>query len=82
MDLIVEPNGRVRAIYSEEIDWREIGAVRISRASSVEPTGDGHWTADMRLLLGPLLGPFGWRSEALDAERAWLEGHWLLPPSS
>ena len=29
---------------------------------------------------GPVLGPFDRRSEALEAERAWLEAHWLLPP--
>jgi hypothetical protein len=29
----------------------------------------------------PVLGPFGCRSEALDAERRWLEAHWLIPDS-
>jgi hypothetical protein len=53
--------------------------VRIVRASTVEPDRDGRWHADLRLLLGPVLGPFDRRSDALAAEVAWLEEHWLAP---
>jgi hypothetical protein len=43
----------------------------------VEPTLDGRWTADLAPVHGPVLGPFSSRSEALTAERHWLEAHWL-----
>jgi hypothetical protein len=79
MQLVVDPDGKVRAIYSEEIPLETLGRPRIFRASVVEPDGDGYWQADLRLLLGPVLGPFSCRSEAVAAEVAWLETHWLLP---
>jgi hypothetical protein len=37
MDLVVGPNGTVRAVYSEEIDLGAIGRPAIARASRVEP---------------------------------------------
>ncbi len=80
MQLVIEPDGRVRAIYSEAIDLAALGPADISRASHVEPDRDGRWHADLRPMLGPVLGPFSRRSEALAAEVAWLERHWLLPP--
>ena len=42
------------------------------RASHVEPDRDGFWWADMGPVDGPVLGPYGSKSEALGAERAWL----------
>jgi hypothetical protein len=80
MQLVVTPKGQVRCLYSEAIDLATLGPARITRASHVEPGPDGRWHADLRLLLGPVLGPFARRSEALAAEAAWLETHWLLPP--
>ena len=80
MELIIEPAGRVRAIYDEAIDLATLGRPEIFRASTVEPDGEGRWHADLRPMLGPVLGPFAHRSEALSAEVAWLEQHWLLPP--
>jgi hypothetical protein len=79
MTLVVSPNGQVRAIYSEEIALAALGRAKIVRASAVEPDRDGRWHADLRLLLGPVLGPFDQRSEAVAAEVAWLEEHWLAP---
>jgi len=79
MRLVVEPSGRVRAIYSEQIDLAALGPPKIVRASIVEPDRDGCWHADLRLLMGPILGPFPCRSEAIAAEVAWLEEHWLVP---
>jgi len=79
MDLVVDPTGVVRAVYSEEIPLAALGAPSIIRASSVEPTPDGRWTADLSPVSGPLLGPFGRRSEAIAAERLWLERNWLVP---
>jgi len=79
MQLVIKRGGAVRAIYSEEIDLATLGSPAISRASHVEPTTDGHWTADLSPLGGPVLGPFPARSQALQAEYEWLERHWLTP---
>jgi hypothetical protein len=46
----------------------------ITRASHVEPDRDGFWWADMGPSGGPVLGPYGSRTEALGAEREWLLG--------
>ena len=79
MHLVIEPGGRVRAVYDELIDLAALGRPAIARASRVEPTVDGFWTADLAPVGGPVLGPFERRSAALEAERAWLEAHWLIP---
>ena len=79
MDLIVSPDGTIRAVYAEAIDLGVLGHLVISRASHVEPDDSGCWLADLRPIGGPVLGPFERRSEALAAEIAWLEAHWLTP---
>ena len=73
MELVVDAEGDVRCVYGEELDLREIGKLQITRASHVEPDRDGFWWADMGPVDGPVLGPYGSRSEALKAERGWLE---------
>ncbi|WP_152054384.1 hypothetical protein [Tautonia marina] len=77
MILIVETNGEVRGIYGEAIALDALGRPRISRASHVEPDDRGCWMADLSPVGGPVLGPFGRRSEALGAEGSWLEENWL-----
>ena len=72
MELVVDAGGDVRCIYDEALDLREIGTLKITRASHVEPDRDGYWWADMAPVDGPVLGPYGSRSEALGAEREWL----------
>jgi hypothetical protein len=37
----------------------------------------GRWWADLGPVSGPKLGPFDRRSQALEAEREWLEASWL-----
>jgi hypothetical protein len=69
MELVVDAGGSVRCIYDEALDLREIGKLQITRASHVEPDRDGYWWADMGPSGGPVLGPYGSRSEALQAER-------------
>jgi hypothetical protein len=81
MHLVVAPGGTVRTLYTEAIDLGVLGSPQIRRASHVEPDEQGHWTADLRPVGGPVLGPFGHRSAALAAETAWLEEHWLGCPS-
>jgi len=82
VELVIEADGRVRMIYSETVDLQPLGEIAICRASHVEPTADGHWTADLSPVDGPILGPFPHRSAALRAEVAWLQQHWLVPPSA
>jgi hypothetical protein len=77
MELLVETSGTVRTIYSEQLDVRCLGKISIRRGSHVEPTASGQWTADLAPVGGPVLGPFDHRSEALAAEVAWLQTHWL-----
>jgi hypothetical protein len=79
MRLTVEPDGTVRCVYGEAIDLAALGAVSIRRASHVEPDAAGHWWADLAPVGGPRLGPFGLRSQALGAERTWLEARWPSP---
>jgi hypothetical protein len=72
MELVVDADGSVRCIYDEALDLREIGKLQITRASHVEPDAEGYWWADMGPVDGPVLGPYGSRSEALEGEKTWL----------
>lgn len=74
MELVVGCDGSARCIYNEALDLREIGKLQITRASHVEPDAEGYWWADMGPSGGPVLGPYGSRSEALGAERDFLSG--------
>ena len=82
MQLLIQPDGAVRCLYGEEFNLKVLGRLSIRRGSHVEPTGNGQWTADMSPVNGPVLGPFRVRSDALTAEREWLECHWLAPVAS
>jgi hypothetical protein len=82
MHLIIEPDGSVRCVYDECISLVRLGRMQIQRGSHVEPDDAGEWHADLSPVGGPALGPFANRSDALAAERVWLEDHWLLKPKS
>lgn len=71
--LCVHPNGNVTTIYAENLDLRALGRARIDRASTVEPNAQCEWIVDLARSQGPQLGPYATRSEALAAERDWLE---------
>ena len=77
MQLIIQPDGSVRCVYSETIDLHALGWLNIARGSHVEPDPSGQWFADLYPAAGPRLGPFSKRSDALEAETQWLEHHWL-----
>jgi hypothetical protein len=77
MQLVILSGGQVRCLYDETIDVHQLGQPLIARGSHVEPDSAGQWHADLAPVGGPKLGPFILRSEALAAERAWLEAHWL-----
>ena len=79
MRLVIDPAGEVRCLNGEDIPLKEFGRLRITRGSHVETTPDGIWTADLSPVGGPVLGPFDAQSQALAAEREWLEAHWLCP---
>ena len=77
MELRIDPQGLVKTIYAETINLRSLGNLALTRASHVEPDNNGDWRADLSPVGGPMLGPFAQRSEALQAELAWLETYWL-----
>lgn len=77
MQLVILPNGTIRCLYDEALDLRALGKRTVTRASHVEPDEQGNWWADLAPSTGPKLGPFPLRSEALTAERLWLEQHEL-----
>lgn len=79
--ITVEPNGQLRFLWHDALaglrEQARDGRIHIERASNVEPTPDGQWTADLAPVGGPVLGPFPVRGEALDAEQRWLHDHVL-----
>jgi hypothetical protein len=71
--IFVRPDGTVEFLYEDGLrPLLDLGQATITRASHVEPTPDGRWIADLSPRGGPVLGPFTFRQEALEAERAWL----------
>ena len=76
-DLVVSHDGLVRMIYSEIVVPLDLGVVEIRRGSHVEPDNYGKWHADLSPCGGPTLGPFDLRSDAINAEIAWLTEYWL-----
>ena len=84
MQLVVTADGDLRFIYAETVDLRSQGPTVIRRGSYVEPDAAGSWLVDLAPVAGPRLGPFAKRSDALEAEVAWLQEHWLtrsVPPN-
>ena len=79
MQLIITGTGMIRCLYGEEIPLASLGRLEIRRASTIEPDAEGRWWADLALCGGPQVGPYPRRSNALEAEAAWLEEHWLSP---
>lgn len=71
--LTVTPTGEIRFVWSDQLQpLLNLGRSQIKRASHVEPTYTGEWTADLSPVNGPVLGPYRLRQDALDAEVAWL----------
>jgi hypothetical protein len=77
MQLLILSGGVIRCLYEETLDLSSLGQMTIGRGSYCEPDTNGKWFADMAPVKGPKLGPFCCRSQALEAERAWLEANWL-----
>lgn len=81
MQLVIEPDGVIRCLYSEDLELHCFGKPIIHRASAVEPDDLGFWWANLAPVGGPEFGPFKQRSDAIAAEAEWLEQHWLTQPS-
>lgn len=77
--LVIGPEGQGHCLYTEQLDLSSLGEIKIRRASFVETDQANVWWADLGPVNGPRLGPFQWRSKALEAEQAWLESHRLGP---
>lgn len=75
MNVLIEPDGTVTALYDEWLDLQAVGSLTLTRASHVDPDSEGQWWA--RLIAGPTLGPFPTRTAALAAEVDWLNRHRL-----
>jgi hypothetical protein len=74
MRVRITRSGAVRLLHDDDLaGLYQHGQVQLRRASHVEPTPDGRWTADLAPVNGPVLGPFPFRFQALQAERDWLE---------
>ncbi len=58
MELYISTDGTCQSVYNETVDLRLLGPMEIRRASHVEPTPDGQWTADMRPLAVQYLAIF------------------------
>lgn len=70
-------DGTVKFIYDDAVAsaLKKSGTLEVHRASHVEPTEGGGWSADLSPVKGPTLGPFETRAEALKAEVEWLSEH-------
>ena len=69
---LIEADGVVRGLYTDEVDWPALGSLRVTRASTVEfdETMQG-WVVTI-LETGSHFGPFPRRGEAIEAEVATL----------
>ena len=78
MILVVTATGSIAFVHSDDLaDLADLGTAETRRASHVEPSLDGGWSADMGPVGGPVLldhgHPFRLRRDALAAERAYLD---------
>ena len=74
----IRPDGTLHLVYGDAVrGLLALGRAAIRRASHVEPTPEGRWTADLGPMAGPRLGPFETRAAALEAEQTWLVHHFI-----
>ena len=71
--ITVQSDGSLQFIWTDDLaELVTLGTAEITRASHVEPVGT-EWVADMGPSGGPILSGFAKRSDAIDAEIAWLK---------
>lgn len=72
--MVFNEDGTAEFLYDDNVAEvaREVGELTISRASHVEPLGDG-WVTDLSPVGGATFGPFRKRQDALDFEVGWLK---------
>jgi hypothetical protein len=80
--ILIAADGSIRFIWDDElVELITAGTARVDRASRVDPSPGGPqfagWTVDLTLSDGPVLSGFALRSQALAAERKWIEEHVL-----
>lgn len=76
--IVTVSQGKATFVYDDDlVGLLNEGRAEIRRASHVEPTGEGGWSADMTPVGGPVLGPFPLRQEALAAEVSWIRANVL-----
>ena len=67
---LIDPGGLVRGLYSDELDWPALGALRVTRASTVEFDDTRQGWVVTTLETGDRFGPFPRRGEAIEVEVA------------
>lgn len=72
----IATDGTLSFIWSDDLaELVDAGRAEVRRASHVEPTEGGQWTADLSPMGGPVFGPFKLRGDAINAEVEWLENN-------
>lgn len=77
--ITIDEDGTVRSIYADELKpmMKSLGECAVTRASHVEPDGDGKWLVDLTPVDGTIHHGFDTRAEALAFEIDWLKKNWL-----
>jgi hypothetical protein len=76
MKLVINKEGAIQTIAEDDLSFvSSLGDCNAQRASHVNPVkhnGKLLWSADLSPVGGPVLGPFGTRTEAIKSEIEWL----------
>ena len=77
----IAKDGTLRFIYDETLSpLLTTGAANVQRASFLSEQENGEWMGNLAPVQGPTIGPFPTRALAIQAEREWIEKHWLPDP--
>jgi hypothetical protein len=77
---IVIKGSQIRFVHDDDLAQAlNLGQALTRRASHVEPAAGG-WSADLKPVGGPVLGPFPRRDTALEEEIAWLQANLTPAP--
>ena len=77
----IAKDGTLRFIYDETLSpLLTTGPATVQRASFLTEQENGEWMGNLAPVQGPTIGPFPTRALAIQAEREWIEKHWLPDP--